>query len=246
VAEGLPFLQKAAQAQTFDERSAILSPKLGYRSVHLLDRLDWDNNDRIRGGDPPDRNETTLLSADPNPGPVEAYNLFHHHNSPFLPTPLPLSLPLDRREFTPHRRAGYLFWDKQRIQTDLHGFRGPGWSIFSGEGGTQHRQITPEEWRQLVDARSSMFHRRELYLRGARGWWAADDESRLDWSGADYYSDGHPREREDDGEDQDEEEGEEACREAKIPSGLEMFAVMPIFQYEPVRRVDYRRGGGCI
>lgn len=76
------------------------------------------------------------------------------------------------------RRRGYVMWDHSRLVN---------WGFFRFQWHPMPREDPDTDdgrdaFREAVMMILSWRRRRELYDRGARGWWSENDESKLVWS----------------------------------------------------------------
>lgn len=211
---GLTYLRRVVEAKTYDERYQLLTPKLGFQQVFLQKWLQWEEESEQSNHGDGDGGDyyNHLLSSDPDPGPELAFaQLQFHQGSYDNDTPSQnqnqsqnQSPDSERHQIMPMttaagaagtpslrtaRLAGYVMWDRARILNNPSNNFNLNFDFYSAEtAAPQQRQLTPTEWLHHQDARHSLFRRRELFLRGARGWWSKDDESRLEWTGVDYYN----------------------------------------------------------
>ncbi|KAG2411784.1 hypothetical protein HFD88_009340 [Aspergillus terreus] len=179
LSQGLSFLAKVIRAKSYEERYRLLTPNVRLIAWFLPEELP----DLFHT----DVDETVLLKdytaeqlkslegskrSDADPGPAEAW----HHTH----------LELGRLDFVGSdrvrelRRWGYVMWDYARL-VEMGGLDSP--VVLSDP--LPHIPDFPRQDRVV----ESLVTRRKLYWRGARGWWAEGDESRLEWERPSEVSD---------------------------------------------------------
>ncbi|KAI9036195.1 uncharacterized protein KD926_002225 [Aspergillus affinis] len=170
--QSLMQLKKIITAATYDEQYRLLTPAVTGHVARLphdempVHRIGMDETTPLENYRPEDLERFPMLGVlDPNSGPSQVWIWSH------MKMPAPDFVGgVATREL---RRAGYVMWDSSRLEAmgflTNAPFRIPPPLdiIFWGQ--------PPEE------AIQSILKRVRLYLMGARGWWAEDDESQVRW-----------------------------------------------------------------
>ncbi|KAL5365793.1 hypothetical protein BJX96DRAFT_159767 [Aspergillus floccosus] len=170
LSEGLPFLAEVITADSYEERYRLLTPKATRIAIFLpsdvQDIFHSDIDERVSLKDYTAEQLKSLEGSkrsDTDPGPAEAWR--HAH--------LELNWPAFVCSYEVHdlQRWGYVMWDYARL-VEMGFFDSSVVLSDLPEG----PDVAREE--RIVE---SLVTRRKLYQKGARGWWAEGDESRLEW-----------------------------------------------------------------
>lgn len=169
--QGLAFLRKVITASTYDDRRRLLTPVV----LQIVNFLPSEARElvcrKVDDAVPLSQYDQAQLepfvqpyAPEPDLGPVEAW-VRAHLEAPWRN----FVADINSRDL---RRWGYVMWDHSRLQSI---------GFLDNPFVPPPRPEIVSETDRLDAVIDSLITRRKLFVNGARGWWAKDDESHLEW-----------------------------------------------------------------
>ncbi|KAL9122316.1 MAG: hypothetical protein Q9187_001125 [Circinaria calcarea] len=171
---GLEYLHRLATASTYNERYELLNPEFKCDSDFLYPAYSEpadDDYDEILIADLTEQDRDRILKPpfvkDPDVGPAEAWRWAYQGE-----TTAYIYFQPDQRQL---RKNGYVMFDYDRLCR---------WNLFSESYKPADRYNSEDAALTALrtdQMRKSWDERSKIWLRGGRGWWSENDQSKLVW-----------------------------------------------------------------